>query len=225
MPEYPFQYICADYFKHAGSNYLITVDRYTNWPQVERAADGSAGLVNNLRSSFHTYGIPEELSSDGGPEFIATQTESFLKDWGVYHRLSSVAFPHSNCRAEIGVKTMKRLITGNTGPNGTLDKDSFAIAVLQYRNTPDPVTKLSPAQMLFGHPIRDFIPILPNKYKPHHTWQETLVAREEALRNHHMKATEHWSEHTRQLPPLKGKPKLKRKYKQKEESRLTVEAV
>ena len=39
---------------------------------------------------------------------------------------------------------MKRLITGNTGPNGTLDKDSFAIAVLQYRNTPDPETKLSP---------------------------------------------------------------------------------
>ena len=203
VPEYPFQYICADYFKHAGSNYLITVDRYTNWPQVERAADGSTGLVNNLRSSFHTYGIPEELSSDGGPEFIATQTESFLKDWGVYHRLSSVAFPHSNCRAEIGVKTMKRLITGNTGPNGTLDKDSFAIAVLQYRNTPDPETKLSPAQMLFGHPIRDFIPILPNKYKPHRTWQETLVAREEALRNRHMKAAERWSEHTRQLPPLK----------------------
>ena len=98
---------------------------------------------------------------------------------------------------------MKRLITGNTGPNGTLDKDSFAIAVLQYRNTPDPETKLSPAQMLFGHPIRDFIPILPNKYKPHHTWQKTLAAREEALRNRHMKAAERWSEHTRHLPPLK----------------------
>lgn len=199
VPEYPFQYICADYFQNAGSNYLITVDRYTNWPRVERAADGSTGLVNNLRSSFETYGIPEELSSDGGPEFTATQTKSFLQDWGVHHRLSSVAFPHSNCRAEIGVKTMKRLITGNTGPNGTLDKDSFAIAVLQYRNTPDPETKLSPAQMLFGHPIRDFIPILPNKYKPHNTWQETLAAREEALRNRHMKAAERWSEHTRQL--------------------------
>ena len=33
VPEYPFQYICADYFQHAGSNYLITVDRYTNWPR------------------------------------------------------------------------------------------------------------------------------------------------------------------------------------------------
>ena len=97
---------------------------------------------------------------------------------------------------------MKRLITGNTGPNGELVKDKFAIAVLQYRNTPDPETGMSPAQMLFGHPIRDFIPILPSKYRPHKTWQETLTAREEALRNRHMKCAERWSEHTRQLPPL-----------------------
>ena len=62
---------------------------------------------------------------------------------------------------------------------------------------------MSPAQMLFGHPIRYFIPILPNKYRPHTTWQETLMAREEALRNRHMKAAERWSEHTRQIPPLK----------------------
>ena len=203
VPAYPFQCICADYFHHAGSNYLITVDRYSNWPRVERAADGSSGLINSLKRGFRTYDIPEELASDGGPKFAASQTGKFLRNWGVHHRLSSVAFPHSNCRAEVGVKTVKRLITGNTGPNGILDKDEFAIAMLQYRNTPDPETKMSPAQLLYGHPIRDFIPTLPGKYKPHHTWQETLAAREEALRNRHMKAAERWAEHTRRLPPLK----------------------
>ena len=55
---------------------------------------------------------------------------------------------------------------------------------------------------VFGRPIRDFIPILPGRYQPHNTWQETLAAREEALRNRHMRAAERWSEHTRRLPPL-----------------------
>ena len=72
----------------------------------------------------------------------------------------------------------------------------------QYCNTPDPNTKLSPAWCIFGRPIKDFIPILPGRYKPHPTWNDTLAAREEALRNRHMKAVERWSENTRRLPPL-----------------------
>jgi hypothetical protein len=201
-PVYPFQCICADYFHYKGNNYLVIVDRYTNWPIVERASDGATGLVNCLRRHFSTYGIAEELASDGGPEFTATSTQKFLQNWGVHHRLSSVAFPHSNCRAEIGVKTVKRMITGNSGPQGELDTDKFQRAILQYRNCPDRDTKMSPAECLFGHPIRDFIPILPGRYKPHNTWRETMQAREEALRNRHMKAAERWSEHTRRLPPL-----------------------
>ena len=202
-PEYPFQYLCSDFFYYMGKYYLVSVDRYSNWPIVDRARDGSSGLIDSLRRSFVTYGIPEELASDGGPEFTSRSTESFLKSWGVRRRISSTAFPHSNSRAEIGVKTVKRMIVGNTDTNGNLDTDAFQKAMLVYRNTPQPDTRISPATCIFGHPTRSPVPILPGKYRPHPTWQDTLQKREEALRHRHLKIAERLAIGTRPLPPLK----------------------
>jgi len=106
----------------------------------------------------------------------------------------SIAFPHSKYQAEIGVKTTKRIIKSNTGSNESLDTDALQRAILQYRNTPDPQTGLSPTMCPFGRPICDFILILSARFQPHPTWKDTLDKRENALRNRHMKSSERWSQ-------------------------------
>ena len=202
-PEYPFQYLAADYFHHGGKYYLVVVDRYSHWPAVYSSELGSKGLITSLRQIFSTFGIPVELASDAGPELTAKDTENFLQAWGVHHRISSVAFAHSNCRAELAVKQIKRIITSNCSPSGSLDVDKFHKAILSYRNTPDPVTKFSPAMAVFGREMRDGMPVLPGKYNPHTCWKELLEHREKGLAKRHVAMREAWTEHTIRLVPLK----------------------
>ena len=120
---------------------------------------------------------------------------------GVTHRLSSVAYPHSNTRAELGVKTTKRMLSENVGSGGKLDTNSFNMALMQYRNTPDK-TGVSPAMAVFGRQIRDFCPVTPNKYEPHGSWKHQMEDREKALRKRHVHMKERLTEHTKTLPNL-----------------------
>ena len=73
-PEWPFQQICMDYFEMESNShsYLITVDRYSGWPSVFHFKPGQATahkLLSTLRNLFATFGVPEEASSDGSPQF------------------------------------------------------------------------------------------------------------------------------------------------------------
>ena len=78
LREYPFQCICADYFHYKGHTYLVIVDRYSNWPIMVRAEGGATGPIKTLRLTFATYGIPDELSSDGEPGFVSHTTREFM---------------------------------------------------------------------------------------------------------------------------------------------------
>ena len=78
-PEYPFQQVCCDYFTYNNHDYVVVVDRYSNWPMVFRSENGAEGLVKRLREAFVTFGIPEELTSDGGTQFTSGKTQQFLK--------------------------------------------------------------------------------------------------------------------------------------------------
>ena len=66
----------------------------------------------------------------------------FCSRWGIQQRISSAYHAHSNKRAEVAVKSAKRLIHDSLGPGGSLDIDALARALLSDRNTPDLLTGL-----------------------------------------------------------------------------------
>ena len=51
--------------------------------------------------------MPVSCTSDGGPNLTAKVVEDMMSAYDIHHRISSVANPHANARAELGVKTVK----------------------------------------------------------------------------------------------------------------------
>ena len=56
--------------------------------------------------------------------------------------------------------------------------------------------------MMFGRPVRDFLPIKMNMYNPAEVWITDRETRELALRHRLHLGQEHWTQHTKDLPGL-----------------------
>ena len=203
-PDYPYQMVVADYFTVKSKTWLVVADRFSGWlslfyhPKEASATD----LIKNLKDYFTTFGIASHFSSDGGPQFLSSQFQQFLKSWGIEHRTSSSYFPKSNLRSETAVKSAKRIVMDNSKLDGSPDMDKIARAVMQHRNTPDSEYGISPAQLVFGRPIRDFLPVKPGDFSPREVWIDNREKRELAMRKRVMRGQEKWTEHTRDLPAL-----------------------
>ena len=200
-PEYPFQHICADFFMLDGHVYGVFVDRFTGWPGIFTGSSGD-DVTTFLARVSKKYGCPMTCSTDGGSNFVSANVQKFMKAYGIEHRISSVANPHSNCRAELAVKTVKRMLRENVGVSGKLDQAKVSRALMQLRNTPDRDTGLSPAVALMGRQLRDFLPI-PKQNLMGEMWTQVLGAREEALAKRALRNHAKWSENTKPLEPLR----------------------
>ena len=202
-PEFPFSDICADFFQYSSKSYLVIVDRYSNWLSLYQLPDdNSANAIKTFRTYFATWGIPQTLSTDGDPIFTSQEMETWLKRWDVHHRVSSAYFPRSNKRAEVAVKSGKRMIMDNVGPGGTLATDRIARALLQHRNCPDSATGLSSAQVVFGRVLKDHLPFKPGSFSVRREWRLQADLREQALAKRHHLKDEQLKRGSRALPAL-----------------------
>ena len=204
-PKYPFQEICLDYFQEGHHHYLSCVDRFSGWIIIFHFIQQASArkLVDKCRDIFTCYGVAETINSDGGPQFTSDEFKTFLENWGIHHRVSSVDYPQSNGRAELGVKAARRIIMNNTNSDGSLSNDKAAQAILQYRNTPIPDIWLSPAQILLHRQLRDGIPTHPTLLRPHKEWVISAEERERAYAHRDKKIQKQYNEHAKDLKPMK----------------------
>ena len=76
-----------------------------------------------------------------------------------WKRISSAYYQQSNSRAELAIKTAKRILANNTDGYGRLYHDRAANALLTQRNTLVQNLSMSTAIMLYGCIIKDLFSV------------------------------------------------------------------
>ena len=158
LPERPWQRIGVDLCDHEGKQYLVTVDYFSRWIEVEQLAPTtSAEVIRQLKSYFSRFGIPEEIRSDGGPQFASAEFSKFCEDLDIRHTCSDPYCPQGNGAAERAVQVSKRILA----------QEDPVLALLAYHSTPVEVTGHTPAQLLMGRNIRSRVPTPRSYLAPH----------------------------------------------------------
>ncbi len=100
----PSKAVFTDFFDNCRDHYLVAGDQLSGWGTVQA---GAQGLITVLQTLFTSFGVPEDISNGGGPEFSATATADFFKRWGVRRGVSTAHFAQAYGRAEVTVKKAK----------------------------------------------------------------------------------------------------------------------
>ena len=195
ISDRPWEKVGTDIFELENQYYLITVDYFSNFWEVDRLKDlKSSTTIRKLKAHFARYGTPSVLISDCGTQFTSDLFQKFVREWDIEHRTSSPKHPQSNGQAESAVKTAKSILKKSIESN----YDPY-LAILDFRNTPSQGSDYSPSQKNLGRCTRTLLPTSSRLLK-HFEINADKVRSDRKMRNE--KSAKYYNVHTKDLEPL-----------------------
>lgn len=95
---------------------MVVVDYYTHWVELFplRKATASAIALILRREAFTRFGIPDQILSDRGPQFISGIYKELCTYWGVIAKLTTAYHPQTNLTERVN-RTLKGMIASFVG--------------------------------------------------------------------------------------------------------------
>ena len=194
VPERPWAKVGTDLFSISDTSYLIVVDYYSNFWEVDKLDNtDSVTVIKKMKTHFARYGIPDQVVSDNGPQYTSHHFANFSRTWDVEHITSSPGHSQSNRMAESAVKTAKRIIK-----RAKESKSDVYLAILDHRNTPKQSTRNSPAQSLMNRRTKTLLPTTASLLVPKLTYGQHA-----ALQNSKRRQAWYHDRHARDRQPLR----------------------
>ena len=162
VPDRPWEKVGTDLFHIEGRNYLVTVDYFSQFVEVDYLTETTSQMVvSKLKGQFARHGIPDVVVSDNGPQFASSHFAQFAKTWHFDHQPSSPGNSKGNGAAEAAVKVVKRMMKRCQAAR----EDPY-LGLLNIRNTPQEGMDTSPAQRLMSRRTRTVVPTCSSRLQP-----------------------------------------------------------
>ena len=111
LPGRPWERVAADLFQFRDRHYLILVDYYSRFPEVYRLFGLHSGkVIQGMKQIFSCHGIPDELHSDNGPQFVIVEFRNFSRSYGFSYTTASPHYHRGIGLVERTVQTVKNLL-------------------------------------------------------------------------------------------------------------------
>jgi len=160
IPNRPWSRVSADIFQLAGNNYLVMVNHYSDFFELDSLRNTTAStVIQAMKRNFARHGIPDECITDNGPQFDSHEYSSFAREYGFTMIKSSPYYSRANGKAKSAVTIAKNILKKSCHEDPHL-------ALLAYRNTPQQGYSYSPAQWLMSRRLNDIIPTAPSQLVP-----------------------------------------------------------
>jgi len=87
---------------------VVVVEYFTKWIEVEALTTITAEKITKFvwRSIICRFGVPKELISDNGTQFISRKMKLMCEELGIRHIFSSVEHPQTNGQAKAANKVI-----------------------------------------------------------------------------------------------------------------------
>ena len=137
-----------------GKTFLLAIDAHSKWGEVQEMSSTTAvKTVEVLRRMFAAYGLPLQIVTNNGPQFVSQEFADFMKSNGVRHTQCTPYHPASNGEAERFVRTFKESMKAGKydGLSLSLRLQNF---LASYRTTPHSTTGIAPCELFLGRKLR-----------------------------------------------------------------------
>ncbi|KAK4810868.1 hypothetical protein QYF61_008840 [Mycteria americana] len=133
---------------------LVMVDTFPGWPEAFPCHANKAREVIKilLKEIIPRYGVPEGISSDNGPHFIAEIVQGVSRFLDIKWDLHTPWQPQSSGKVERMTQTLKRQISKVCQETQMKWVDILPIALMRVRITPRAREGVSPFEILYGKP-------------------------------------------------------------------------